>query len=149
MSTKAGTIGLSGRPTGFVVWTAIVSTVAAAALIMSALALTRVGQTPATSDAANTDAYVKAFRPNDYVQFVQAAEAHIDAAEAARIYALRDQDSKTRGYEDTAEKQGWKYSVSSPSVSKSSNCRIARIRSGWSCGYPSESSAMIRYIIDG
>jgi hypothetical protein len=40
MSTKAGTIGVAGRPTGFVVWTGIVSALAAAALIMSAIALT-------------------------------------------------------------------------------------------------------------
>ena len=39
MSTKAGTIGIAGRPTGFVVWTGIVSALAAAAVIMSALAL--------------------------------------------------------------------------------------------------------------
>jgi len=39
MSTKAGTIGIAGRPTGLVVWTGIVSALAAAALIMSALAL--------------------------------------------------------------------------------------------------------------
>ena len=39
MSTKAGTIGIAGRPTGFVVWTGIVSALAAAALIMSAVAL--------------------------------------------------------------------------------------------------------------
>jgi hypothetical protein len=40
MSTKAGSIGIAGRPTGFVVWTGIVSALAAAALIMSAVALT-------------------------------------------------------------------------------------------------------------
>ena len=40
MSTKAGTIGIAGGPTGFVVWTGIVSALAAAALIMSAVALT-------------------------------------------------------------------------------------------------------------
>ena len=39
MSTKAGTIGVAGRPTGFLVWTGIVSALAAAALIMSAVAL--------------------------------------------------------------------------------------------------------------
>jgi hypothetical protein len=49
----------------------------------------------------NSDAYVKAFRPNDYVSFVQAKEAQIEAAEQARIYALRDKDSETRGYNDT------------------------------------------------
>lgn len=44
MSTKAGTIGIAGRPTGFVVWTGIVSALAAAALIMSAVALTVAGR---------------------------------------------------------------------------------------------------------
>jgi hypothetical protein len=39
MSTKARTIGIAGRPTGFVIWTGIVSALAAAALIMSAVAL--------------------------------------------------------------------------------------------------------------
>ena len=39
MSTKAGTIGISGRPVGSVVWTWIVSAIAAAALVMSAVAL--------------------------------------------------------------------------------------------------------------
>ena len=39
MSTKAGTIGVAGRPTGIVVWTAIVSALAASALIMSSVAL--------------------------------------------------------------------------------------------------------------
>jgi hypothetical protein len=39
MSSKAGTIGMAGRPTGFVVWTGIVSALAAAALIISAVAL--------------------------------------------------------------------------------------------------------------
>jgi hypothetical protein len=49
----------------------------------------------------NTDAYVKAFRPNDYVGFVHAKTAQVEAAEQARIYALRDKDSETRGYNDT------------------------------------------------
>lgn len=40
MDTKAGTIGVSARPTGFRLWTAFVSALAAAALIMSAVALT-------------------------------------------------------------------------------------------------------------
>jgi hypothetical protein len=40
MSTKAGTIGVSGLPARFTLWTAAVSVLAAAALIMSALALT-------------------------------------------------------------------------------------------------------------
>jgi hypothetical protein len=40
MSTKAGTIGFSGRPALFTFWTVTVSVLAAAALILSALALT-------------------------------------------------------------------------------------------------------------
>ncbi|HET7270515.1 MAG TPA: hypothetical protein VFI90_05450 [Rubrobacter sp.] len=39
MSTKAGTIGVSGRPARFTLWTAVVSVLATAALIMSAVAL--------------------------------------------------------------------------------------------------------------
>jgi len=40
MGTKAETIRVSARPAGFTLWTAAVSTLAAAALIMSAVALT-------------------------------------------------------------------------------------------------------------
>jgi hypothetical protein len=40
MGTKAETIGVSARPAGFTLWTAAVSALAAAALIMSAMALT-------------------------------------------------------------------------------------------------------------
>lgn len=39
----------------------------------------------------NTDAYVKSFRPNDFIQFIQANQSNIQAAETARIYNLRDQ----------------------------------------------------------
>jgi hypothetical protein len=44
MSTKVGTIGFSGRPALFTFWTAAVSLLAAAALIMSAVALTVAGR---------------------------------------------------------------------------------------------------------
>ena len=44
MSTKAGTIGVSGPPARFTLWTTAVSVLAAAALIMSALALTVAGR---------------------------------------------------------------------------------------------------------
>ncbi|MDH4112316.1 MAG: hypothetical protein OEV60_06465 [Actinomycetota bacterium] len=40
MGTKAETIGVSTRPAGFTIWTAAVSALAVAALIMSAVALT-------------------------------------------------------------------------------------------------------------
>jgi hypothetical protein len=44
MSTKAGTMGFSGRPALFTFWTVIVSVLAAAALILSALALNVAGR---------------------------------------------------------------------------------------------------------
>ena len=44
MSTKAGTIQVSGLPARFTLWAAAVSVLAAAALIMSALALTLAGR---------------------------------------------------------------------------------------------------------
>jgi hypothetical protein len=44
MSTKAGTIGFSGRPALFTFWTATVSVLAAAALILSAVALNVAGR---------------------------------------------------------------------------------------------------------
>jgi hypothetical protein len=45
MSTKAGTIEVPDRPVGFRLWAAAVSVLAAAALIMSAVALNRAGRT--------------------------------------------------------------------------------------------------------
>ena len=44
MSTKAGTMGFSGRPALFTFWTVTVSVLTAAALILSALALTVAGR---------------------------------------------------------------------------------------------------------
>ena len=44
MSTKAGTIGFPGRPALFTFWTVTVSVLAAAALILSAVALTVAGR---------------------------------------------------------------------------------------------------------
>jgi hypothetical protein len=46
--------------------------------------------------AGNEDAYVKGFRQNDFVQFIQASQTQIDAAETARVYAMRDQDLDDR-----------------------------------------------------
>jgi hypothetical protein len=45
MSTNAGTIEVPSRPAGFVVWAGIVSVLAVAALIMSAMALTQAERT--------------------------------------------------------------------------------------------------------
>ena len=44
MSTKAGTMGFSGRPALFTFWTVAVSVLAAAALILSAVALNVAGR---------------------------------------------------------------------------------------------------------
>jgi hypothetical protein len=44
MSTKAGTMGFSARPALFTFWTAAVSALAAAALILSAVALNVAGR---------------------------------------------------------------------------------------------------------
>jgi hypothetical protein len=44
MSTKAGTIGFSGRPALFTFWTVAVSALAVAALILSAVALNVAGR---------------------------------------------------------------------------------------------------------
>jgi hypothetical protein len=53
-----------------------------------------------TLSGANTDAYVKSFRQNDFIQFIQANQSQIDAAETARIYALRDTDLADRAIVD-------------------------------------------------
>ncbi len=58
---------------------------------------------PGTDSAvagANSDAYVKSFRQNDFVQFIQASQTQIDAAETARIFALRDRDLQDRKIDD-------------------------------------------------
>jgi hypothetical protein len=49
----------------------------------------------------NENAYVKGFRQNDFVQFVQTTQTQIEAAETARIFAVRDRDLKTRETGDT------------------------------------------------
>ena len=54
MSTKAGTIGISARPAGFTLWTAAVSALAAAALIMSVVALTVAARDRAVTGATGT-----------------------------------------------------------------------------------------------
>lgn len=53
----------------------------------------------------NTDAYVKSFRPNDFIQFIQAKQSNIDTSETARIYSLRDQNLKDRAVTD--DRDSW------------------------------------------
>jgi hypothetical protein len=52
MGTKADTIGVAARPAGFTLWTAAVSALAAAALIMSAVALTLAARDDAATGVA-------------------------------------------------------------------------------------------------
>lgn len=49
---------------------------------------------------ANSDAYVKSFRANDFTQFIQAKQTQIDAADTARVYAIRDTDQQARAFND-------------------------------------------------
>ena len=52
MGTKAETIRVSARPAGFMLWTAAVSALAAAALVMSAVALTVAARDQAVTGVA-------------------------------------------------------------------------------------------------
>lgn len=73
----------------------------------------------ATTGTANSDAYVKGFRQNDFVQFIQANQTQIDAAETARIFAMRDRDLTDRGTKD--DRASWEAlrAASDPSRAKS------------------------------
>ncbi len=51
----------------------------------------------------NSDAYVKSFRADDFAQFIQRIQTQIDAAESARIFALRDADLQDRKIDDTRD----------------------------------------------
>jgi hypothetical protein len=57
--------------------------------------------TDTTGAGLNTDAYVKSFRADDFVQFIQRVQTQIDAAETARIFALRDADLQNRKIADS------------------------------------------------
>jgi len=69
----------------------------------------------------NIDAYVKSFRQNDLAQFIQAREAQVDAAETARIRALRDQSLA-----DTAETQGFQGPTARTTVTSGVRQTLAR-----------------------
>lgn len=55
---------------------------------------------PETGEVVNPDAYLKSFRQHDFVQFIQLNQTQIQAAETARVFALRDADLKDRAYKD-------------------------------------------------
>jgi hypothetical protein len=51
---------------------------------------------PGTSATKNVAYYLKTFRQNDFSQAIQGQQAYTDAAEVARVRALRDQNLKDR-----------------------------------------------------
>ncbi|HSL10770.1 MAG TPA: hypothetical protein VLA82_05605 [Actinomycetota bacterium] len=87
MSTKAGTMGFPSRPALFTLWSVTVSVLAAAALILSALALQTAsrgdGSLPGV-DGSGARAAVRTGSPLWDVGKLQAMEARM-LAEAARI----------------------------------------------------------------
>lgn len=89
MSTKAGTIGVAGRPTGLVIWTGIVSALAAAALIMSAIALTEARDDGSVAGAVGSE-------------HVGVASAQAPLWDAGKLEAMRGrvlaESVSTRGY---------------------------------------------------
>lgn len=62
----------------------------------------------------NEDAYVKGFRQNDFVQFIQATQTQIDAAETARVFAIRDRDLRDRGIDDARNSWAEERAVTDP-----------------------------------
>ncbi|MGH2658866.1 MAG: hypothetical protein ACRDHS_04175 [Actinomycetota bacterium] len=89
MSTKAGAIGLSTRPAWFPLWTALVSGLAVAALIMSALALNLAvrgderAAVPAPRKAITSGSAITGTGPG----LVQVAQEAARAATLPRIYS--------------------------------------------------------------
>lgn len=81
------------------------------------------GVLPGTVDPSglfnNSDAYLKSFRQHDFVHYIQAAQAQIDAAEAARIYALRDADLKSRGITDDRASWAVRRAITDPARASS------------------------------
>lgn len=57
---------------------------------------------PGTINAgsANTDAYVKGFRQNDFAQFIQGVQSQADASEVSRVQAIRDDSLQARAIVD-------------------------------------------------
>lgn len=51
----------------------------------------------------NADAYVKAFRTDDFAQYIRGVQAQTDAAETARVRNLRDQDLRDRAVNDVRD----------------------------------------------
>jgi hypothetical protein len=86
MSTHAGTVGVSGRSALFTVWTVTVSVLAAAALILSGLALNVAARSDrsATVDGGGTVEAASIGSPLWDAGKLEAMEVRMDLAEAAR-----------------------------------------------------------------
>ena len=87
MGTKAETIRVSARPAGYTLWTAAVSALAAAALIMSAVALTVAARDRAVTGVAggSTHEAARTEAPVWDAAKLEAMESRM-LAESARIY---------------------------------------------------------------
>jgi hypothetical protein len=88
MSTKAGTMGVSARPTPFTVWTAAVSALAVTALIMSAVALNLAVRSderalPAPGKAVASGSVISGTGPG----LIQVAEGAARTAALPRTYS--------------------------------------------------------------
>lgn len=78
---------------------------------------------------SNTDAYVKSFRPNDFIQFIQANQSQIEAAETARIYALRDEDLQNRAITDT--RSSWAVTRAQDDPARNRSIQISTAHQQW------------------
>jgi hypothetical protein len=84
MSTKAGTLGFSGRSSLFTLWTVTVSVLAAAALVLSGLAL-NVASRGDRSEGGGTVEVASIGSPLWDAGKLEAMEARMDLAEAAQL----------------------------------------------------------------
>ena len=86
---------------------------------------------PGTSvgGAGNSDAYVKAFRQGDFVQFIQGKESAITAAEAARIFALRDTDLQARAIDD--QRESWAETRANQDHGRAQSIQIGNSEHQW------------------
>lgn len=89
MSTEARTIGLSGRSALFTVWTVTVSVLAAAALVLSGLALNVASESDRSASAEVSDvAGASVGSPLWDAGKLDAMETRMELAEAAQLEGI-------------------------------------------------------------
>ena len=108
MSTKAGTMGFSARPALFTFWTVAVSVLAAAALVLSAVALNVAGrgdrsvtsvEGSGTREAAGqAEAYLAGQVDQEALERGRAADAARWAAQAEAYLAMQEAKQKDSGH---------------------------------------------------